>query len=157
MKIRLLEASDVAKVMSMIDEAKENMLKKGLNQWEVNGPDEELLIKYVQNKNGYVSEELNVFGALVSCDNDYKEYLDKDYVVLHTFVVEQSLRGTGVSDEFFSEILKVAKENGNKIFALDTHKENRWMLRFIDKHGFKELGEVMIGGNKPRIAFYKEI
>lgn len=157
MEIRHLKDADINKVMIMIDEAKENMIKKGLHQWEVDGPDEKLLEKYVENKNGYVSEGLNVFGALVKEDIDYKEYFSKDYVVLHTFVVEQSLRGTGLTDEFFYQLEKIAKEMGNKIFALDTHKENKSMLRFIEKHDFKELGPVMVNDTKPRIAFYKEI
>lgn len=157
MKIRVIKSSDIKEVMTMIDEAKKNMLKKGLNQWAVDGPNEELLKKYVENENGYVSEEVNVFGALVKEDIDYQKYLDKNYVVLHTFVVNQSLRGTGITDKFFTELEKIARESGDNIFAVDTHKDNKSMLRFIEKHGFKELGPVMINGTKPRIAFFKEI
>lgn len=77
--------------------------------------------------------------------------------MLHTFVVDQSLRGKGVSDKFFDAILKIAIENENEIFGVDTHRDNKAMMAFIGRHDFIKLGEVFIDGVKPRIAFYKKL
>lgn len=154
MKIRKFEEKDIPVVLQMIEDARENMKKMNLDQWQDGSPNESTLRKYLKNGNGYISEEQNAFGAVVKQDVDYKLLLSGDYVVFHTFVVDQKLRGTGLSNDFFEEILKIAKSEGHKIFALDTHRDNKYMLRFIRNHGFIELGSVMINGTKPRIAFY---
>ena len=77
--------------------------------------------------------------------------------MLHTFVVDQSLRGKGISDEFFDAILKIAVEKRYEIFGVDTHRDNKAMMTFIDRHDFTKLGDVFIDGVKPRIAFYKKL
>lgn len=157
MKVRTITREDIPVVMKMINEAKVNMKNMGIDQWQDGSPSTETLEKYVNAKNGFINEDLTAFGALVERDPDYKKYLSGNYVVLHTFVVEQSLRGKGVSDEFFDAILKIAIERKYEIFGVDTHRDNKAMMAFIGRHEFTKLGEVFIDGVKPRIAFYKKL
>lgn len=157
MKVRTITREDIPVVMKMINEAKVNMKNMGIDQWQDGSPSTETLEKYVIAKNGFINEDLTAFGALVERDPDYKKYLSGNYVVLHTFVVEQSLRGKGVSDEFFDAILKIAIEMKYEIFGVDTHRDNKAMMTFIARHDFTKLGEVFIDGVKPRIAFYKKL
>lgn len=157
MKLRTITREDIPVVMKMINEAKVNMKNMGIDQWQDGSPSTETLEKYVNAKNGFINEDLTAFGALVERDPDYKNYLSGNYVVLHTFVVDQSLRGKGVSDKFFDAILKIAIENENEIFGVDTHRDNKAMMAFIGRHDFIKLGEVFIDGVKPRIAFYKKL
>lgn len=157
MKVRTITREDIPVVMKMINEAKVNMKNMGIDQWQDGSPSTETLEKYVNAKNGFINEDLTAFGALVERDQDYKKYLSGNYVVLHTFVVEQSLRGKGVSDEFFDAILKIAVEKKYEIFGVDTHRDNKAMMAFIGRHDFTKLGEVFIDGVKPRIAFYKKL
>ncbi len=157
MKPRKITLEDIPVVMKMINEAKVNMKNMGIDQWQDGSPSIETLEKYVNEKNGFINEDLTAFGALVERDPDYKKYLSGNYVVLHTFVVEQSLRGKGVSDEFFDAILKIAIEMKYEIFGVDTHRDNKAMMTFIARHDFTKLGEVFIDGVKPRIAFYKKL
>lgn len=157
MKVRTITREDIPVVMKMINEAKVNMKNMGIDQWQDGSPSTETLEKYVNAKNGFINEDLTAFGALVERDQDYKKYLSGNYVVLHTFVVEQSLRGKGVSDEFFDAILKIAIEMKYEIFGVDTHRDNKAMMAFIGRHEFTKLGEVFIDGVKPRIAFYKKL
>lgn len=157
MKLRTITREDIPVVMKMIKEAKVNMKNMGIDQWQDGSPSTETLEKYVNAKNGFINEDLNAFGALVEHDPDYKKYLSGNYVVLHTFVVDQSLRGKGVSDEFFDAILKIAIEMKYEIFGVDTHRDNKAMMAFIARHDFTKLGEVFIDGVKPRIAFYKKL
>ena len=157
MKVRTITREDIPVVMKMINEAKVNMKNMGIDQWQDGSPSTETLEKYVNAKNGFIIEDLTAFGALVERDPDYKKYLSGNYVVLHTFVVEQSLRGKGVSDEFFDAILKIAIEMKYEIFGVDTHRDNKAMMAFIGRHDFTKLGEVFIDGVKPRIAFYKKL
>lgn len=157
MKPRTITLEDIPVVMKMINEAKVNMKNMGIDQWQDGSPSIETLEKYVNEKNGFINEDLTAFGALVERDPDYKKYLSGNYVVLHTFVVEQSLRGKGVSDEFFDAILKIAIEMKYEIFGVDTHRDNKAMMTFIARHDFTKLGEVFIDGVKPRIAFYKKL
>lgn len=157
MKLRTITREDIPVVMKMINEAKVNMKNMGIDQWQDGSPSTETLEKYVNAKNGFINEDLTAFGALVEYDPDYKKYLSGNYVVLHTFVVDQSLRGKGVSDEFFDAILKIAIEMKYEIFGVDTHCDNKAMMSFIARHDFTKLGEVFIDGVKPRIAFYKKL
>lgn len=157
MKVRTITREDIPVVMKMINEAKVNMKNMGIDQWQDGSPSTETLEKYVNAKNGFINEDLTAFGALVEQDPDYKKYLSGNYVVLHTFVVDQSLRGKGVSDKFFDAILKIAIEKKNEIFGVDTHRDNKAMMAFIGRHDFIKLGEVFIDGVKPRIAFYKKL
>lgn len=157
MKLRTITREDIPVVMKMINEAKVNMKNMGIDQWQDGSPSTETLEKYVNAKNGFINEDLTAFGALVERDPDYKNYLSGNYVVLHTFVVDQSLRGKGVSDKFFDAILKIAIEKENEIFGVDTHRDNKAMMAFIGRHDFTKLGEVFIDGVKPRIAFYKKL
>lgn len=157
MKVRTITREDIPVVMKMINEAKVNMKNMGIDQWQDGSPSTETLEKYVNAKNGFINEDLTAFGALVEYDPDYKKYLSGNYVVLHTFVVDQSLRGKGVSDKFFDAILKIAIEKENEIFGVDTHRDNKAMMAFIGRHDFIKLGEVFIDGVKPRIAFYKKL
>ena len=157
MKIRTITREDIPVVMKMINEAKFNMKNMGIDQWQDGSPSTETLEKYVKHENGFINEDLTAFGALVESDPDYKKYLSGNYVVLHTFVVDQSLRGKGVSDEFFDAILKIAVEKKYEIFGVDTHRDNKAMMAFIDRHDFTKLGDVFIDGVKPRIAFYKNL
>ncbi len=157
MKIRTITREDIPVVMKMINEAKVNMKNMGIDQWQDGSPSIETLEKYVIAKNGFINEDLTAFGALVESDPDYKKYLSGNYVVLHTFVVDQSLRGKGISDEFFDEILKIVVEKKYEIFGVDTHRDNEAMMAFITRHDFTKLGDVFIDGVKPRIAFYKKL
>ncbi len=157
MKVRTITREDIPVVMKMINEAKVNMKNMGIDQWQDGSPSTETLEKYVNAKNGFINEDLNAFGALVEYDPDYKKYLSGNYVVLHTFVVDQSLRGKGVSDEFFDAILKNAIEMKYEVLGVDTHRDNKAMMSFIGRHDFIKLGEVFIDGVKPRIAFYKKL
>lgn len=157
MKIRLIEEKDINSVMEMINDAKVKMRDMGINQWQDGDPNENLIREYLKNKNGYTNEDVTVFGALILKDSDYNEYLSGDFATVHTFVVNKEKRRTGLATDFFNLLLLLAKKNGVKTIGVDTHKDNIIMLNFLKKQGFLELGDIIIGENKPRIAFKKEL
>lgn len=159
MVIRLLDEGDLVKILPIIEEAKKTMAQFPMDQWQKGYPNRETMLGYIEQKKAYVTPDADAVAALIPMDADYGAYEEVlgHFVVIHTMAVCREKRGTGYAKEFHQALEDRARELGYEVLAVDTHRENKTMLRFIEKMGYLPLGEVYIGGKDHRLAFYKKL
>ena len=164
MIIRHANKTDLVDIMVIIEKAKIYMKENKINQWSKNYPNEDVFLADLKENRLYVAEiDKKVVGMAVLVldgDADYKNIdgkwlSDGKYGVIHRTAVNPDYKSQNVAKnllDFFEDKLK--KLNYDSI-RVDTHKDNKSMLRFIDKNGFQKCGIVYIRKTDERIAFEK--
>ena len=167
MEVRETRTEDVADVMRVINEGKQYFKGKGIDQWQNGYPNEETILKDIEEGNGLVLIRNNrIIGTCYlrfGVEEDYLkiengEWLNDDpYGVIHRIAVEMAEKGQGYAAELLKYAEKKAQSLGIRNLRIDTHEKNLSMQRWITKNGFVRCGNVYIGGTAPRIAFQKKL
>lgn len=114
MEFRGAVFSDINKIMIIIKQAQEYLKQEGIDQWQNNYPNPEIIKNDIENKIGYVLVyNENIIGSVaVSFDGektyDYIEgnwLSNNDYAVVHRIAISSEYKGQG----FASIMLKTSK------------------------------------------------
>ena len=167
MIFRKAEEKDIDNIMIIIKQAQESLKELGVDQWQDNYPNREVILNDIENKNSYVleSEKGIVATAMFSLEKDStydKIYegiwiTDGPYAVIHRIAVSKESKGKNISSEFLGEMVRICSENNINSIKIDTHKDNIVMQKFLKKNNFKYCGIIYLEDNSPRIAFEKLI
>lgn len=95
-------------------------------------------------------------------DEDYKNIDGKwlvngKYGVIHRIAVNPDYKSQNVAKNLLDFFENKLKELNYDSIRVDTHKDNKSMLRFIEKNGFQKCGIVYIRKTDERIAFEKPL
>lgn len=160
--IRKGNFEDIENILLIYDSPRKYMrANNNLFQW-VNGyPNAEDIKIDIKNGNSYVGTDkegniLMTFAFIKGDDPTYKiikygQWLnDEPYGTIHRIASNGKMRG----------VLNIAcnycfKEVDN--IRIDTHKDNKPMLKALNDLGFRKCGEIICGDGTPRIAFQKTI
>ncbi|SJZ79545.1 GNAT family N-acetyltransferase [Anaerorhabdus furcosa] len=165
MKLRLVENHELQDAMSIINGAKEDLKKQGINQWQEGYPDIECIQGDIQYGKGYfVVDEQNILGYLcIDYDGEpaYKHlngqwHTDENYVVVHRMAFRESAKGKGISTIVFQLVEEMSKLRGVCAFRVDTDKDNLKMQHILTKNGFTYRGTIWFDYSE-KIAFDKII
>ena len=182
MNFRKSTFDDVDRILEIIEKAKIELKKLGLDQWQNGYPNREVIendiklgISYVledieKNRNELESENLKkILGTIVLSPEKEEPYSkiegkwisDDDYIVIHRLAVNSEIKNKGVA----TKILEFSEKEciKNKILSIktDTHESNEPMKKFLEKNGFSYCGVIYLDrepdvGEK-RIAYEKII
>lgn len=164
MIIRHANKTDLVDIMIIIEKAKIYMKENKINQWSENYPNEDVFLADLKENRLYVAEiDKKVVGMAVLVldgDADYKNIdgkwlSDGEYGVIHRIAVNPDYKSQNVAKNLLDFFEDKLKELNYDSIRVDTHKDNKSMLRFIEKNGFQKCGIVYIRKTDERIAFEK--
>jgi ribosomal protein S18 acetylase RimI-like enzyme len=105
--------SDINKIMIIIKQAQEYLKQEGIDQWQNNYPNPEIIKNDIENKIGYVLVyNENIIGSVaVSFDGektyDYIEgnwLSNNDYAVVHRIAISSEYKGQGFASIMLKNI-----------------------------------------------------
>ena len=107
MEIFKSKESDINEIMKIIKVAQEDFKSKGIDQWQNNYPNADIIKEDINNNNSYVlKEEGKIIGTtalIFDGENDYNTIYDGewlslgDYGVIHRMAIDFNYRGTGLA------------------------------------------------------------
>lgn len=163
---RIAKENDIAEIMEIVENAKIYMKENKINQWSENYPNEDVFLADLKENRLYVAEiDGKVIGMAVLIldgDGDYKNIngkwlSDGEYGVIHRIAVNPDYKSQNVAKNLLDFFENKLKELNYDSIRVDTHKDNKSMLRFIEKNGFQKCGIVYIRKIDERIAFEKPL
>ena len=182
MNFRKSTFDDVDRILEIIEKAKIELRKLGLDQWQNGYPDRKVIENDVKLGISYVLEDIEKNGNELESENftkilgtivlspkkeelyskiEGKWITNNDYIVIHRLAVDSEVKNKGIA----TKILEFSEKEciKNKILSIkaDTHGNNEPMKRFLEKNGFSYCGVIYLDkepdiGEK-RIAYEKII
>ena len=182
MNFRKSTFNDVDRILEIIEKAKIELKKLGLDQWQNGYPNREVIENDIKSGISYVLEEISekndksenqiskkIIGTIVLSPKKEEPYskiegkwiTNDDYIVIHRLAVDSEIKNKGIA----TKILEFSEKEciKNKILSIkaDTHENNEPMKKFLEKNGFSYCGVVYLDrepdvGEK-RIAYEKII
>lgn len=159
-KIRHAVASDMERIMQVLDAAKQVMRDSGnLNQWIDGYPNEQAILHDMEQDGAMVVEDdgevVAYFAFLPSPEPTYAaiyggSWLDDTlpYHVVHRMGGVPQARGIFASamDYCFSVDPNI---------RVDTHRDNKIMQHLVEKYGFTYCGIIYLANGHERLAYQK--
>lgn len=165
MEFKLAQKSDVDIIMNIINIAQAHFKDEGIDQWQNNYPNADVIERDIENGSSYVIEVGNMILGTVMISFDGEETYNKiydgewlsdgEYAVIHRMAVDFNQRGTGLASEFIAEIEKMCLERNTPSIKVDTHRENLPMQKLLLKNGYKECGIIYLKNGNERLAYEK--
>lgn len=167
---RRASAEDAARILEIIRQAQAQMRVAGSRQWQNGYPalgdircDIEKGYGYVLCQPGNAAPEgVVAYGAVVfdgeaAYDAIEGKWLTPEpYVVLHRLAVADGMKHRGVAGEYLRRVESLARGRGVEAFRVDTNFDNRYMLRLLEKTGFRYCGKIRYDSGE-RLAFEKRL
>lgn len=167
MKFRKAVKADINSIMNIISQAQEYFRKQGINQWQDNYPNSEIISNDIDNNYSYVllKEDNIVATAAVSFDGE-KTYdsiyegqwiSNNEYAVIHRIAVSNNFKGLGLSSQIIKNVEELCLKKGVYSIKVDTHEENLSMQRMLKKNKFQYCGIIYLENGSKRTAFEKTL
>jgi GNAT superfamily N-acetyltransferase len=165
LEFRKAVKSDIDEIMNIIKQAQVYFKKNGIDQWQDNYPNYEIIAQDICNENGYVILKNNIIvGTLaVSFDGeknyssiyDGKWISNEEYAVIHRIAIKDDYKGFGLSSIFLNHVEKICLNKNVYSIKIDTHEENKSMQNFLKKNKFQYCGIIYLQDKSKRLAFEK--
>ena len=173
---RQAEAGDFAQIWPIILQAKAQMARlQSKPQWDETYPTPEAIRKDISNGVAYVlcqkgeteevaDGEVVAYGAVVftgeptydRIDGAWLTADDARYSVVHRLAVTEKLKHRGIATIYVEEAEKLTAARGVRSVRIDTKYENPFMLKVLEKLGYKYCGIIqLIRVPEAREAFEK--
>lgn len=167
---RPAQAADQPRILEIIRQAQAQMRALGSAQWQDGYPAPEDIDADIARGTGRVlcttqeagKENVIAYGAVIFDGEPAYEKLagtwtsETPYVVVHRLAVADAEKGRGVGAEFMRRTELLARERGMRSLRIDTHCDNRYMLRLLRRLGFSLCGTVVYRSGE-RLAFEKAL
>lgn len=167
MNFRIAKASDKDKIMEIIKQAQEYLKIKGVDQWQDNYPNLNIIKEDIDKRKSYVLEENGTIVATVAVSfNDEKTYdkiyngkwiTENDYAVIHRIAVANNYKGKRISSEILAHIEKMCLQKNVHSIKVDTHEQNESMRKMLSNNGFRYCGIIYLENGNERVAYEKVI
>lgn len=157
MRYRKARKEDLEQLLQIIEDAKQYMRENGFEQWNETYPKAEHVLEDIEKEECYVWEKNeNILGMATICLDGEPIYdqiegawnTEHPYGTIHRFAVAKDARGEGVSAKLLYLGEKICQEEGCTGIRVDTHRQNKTMQRFLEKHGYTTCGIVYYEGKK---------
>ena len=167
MIFRHSKINDLPTIMSIINEAKVYFKSSGIDQWQGEYPQEEIIKEDIDNNVSYVLEVNNQVSAIASIifgvEETYNEIFNGEwlsngaYATIHRIAVKNNCKGMGLSNFLIQHVETLCNERNIKSIKVDTHKNNLVMNKLLLKSGFKYCGIIFLTDGNERLAYEKLI
>lgn len=167
MELRKSVVADIESIMRIIRQAQESLKAQGVNQWQGNYPNEEVLLKDISALESYVlvHDDEIVATAMVTFKGEPMydvihdgEWLSMgEHATIHRIAVSNEHKGLGVSSTLLNCVEGLCIERDIHSIKIDTHRDNLAMQKVMEKNRFSYCGVVYVEGesDNERMAFEK--
>lgn len=165
MKFRKAVKTDLPQIMKIIKQAQAYFKEQGIDQWQNNYPNEDVISNDIENEDNYVmiKDGSIVATTVISFEKEkcYEniyggEWMSNgNYGVIHRIAVDNTYKGLGFSHRVIKYTEQVCIERGVHSIKVDTHEENIPMQKLLKKNGFKYCGVIYLKDGGKRVAFEK--
>ncbi len=161
MKLEYLKEEMIDDAYSIIEDAIAFLAEQKIDQWQDNYPNKNTLIVDINNKSAFVlvDDEGDLLAyASISLDKEilYEEIdtwkCNNTYAILHRTAVNANYRNMGIFKSLINEISLYLKTLNVSCIRIDTHPDNKIMIKSLQSCGFIEVGS-MIYDQGLRLAF----
>ena len=162
MEFVLAEQKYLEDMCRITDEAKAQLKRLGLDQWQKGYPCREVWEADIVNGVTWLAVEngkvLGAFAFQITPDPSYGVIdgawlTDGDYASMHRVCVSDDSKGKGVAGEMFRHGFSLAKKLGLPSMRIDTHPGNLPMQRALAREGFIHRGTIITDDGTPRLAY----
>ncbi|MBE6996413.1 MAG: GNAT family N-acetyltransferase [Ruminococcaceae bacterium] len=166
MEFKLAQAEHLDALWRITEEAKAQLRRLGLDQWQRGYPSREDWVTDVAAGRIWMAVEGNeILGAFLfqsTPDPSYHEIdgawlSDAPYAAIHRVCVSDASKGKGVAGQMFQKGFEMARALGRASVRIDTHAGNLPMQSALKKAGFRRCGVITLRGGcedgNPRVAF----
>ena len=166
MNFRKSTFDDIDRILEIIEKAKAELKKMGLDQWQKGYPNREVIESDVKKGISYVLEETaennenseekvsgKIVGTIVLSPEREEPYSkiegkwitdDDDYMVVHRLAVDSDVKNKGLATKILEFSEGVCIENKILSLKADTHENNEPMKRLLVKNGFSFCGLIYL-------------
>ena len=165
MIIKVAEKYNLDSIMYMYSSCVSAMIEKGINQWDNEYPNKDIIKKDIKAKTYFIVLFENKVIAGINIDkNQDDKYLtinwkdtSNSFLVVHRLAVSKKWWGKGIGKllMLYAEDLVIQKQL--KSIRLDTYSENPHAIDFYKKLGYQELGSIDLKPNKKEYYCYEKI
>ena len=165
MEFRKTVEADIDSIMSIIKQAQSYFKKNGVDQWQNNYPNIEVIDNDIKAGNSYVLVKDNkvvATAAISFCKEKTYEHIfegtwisNGEYAVVHRIAVDSNHKGLGVASQIFKYIEELCINRGVSSIKVDTHECNLSMQKLLRKNKFEYCGVIYLEENSKRLAFEK--
>lgn len=155
--------TDIDRILEIYEQAKIWMRDHDVQQWDYHYPGIESIRKDMKKNEIFVFETKNIIYGVASLSFDKEEPYEnpvkgrwkgvEPYGTIHRIAVMGNYRGTGISYDMMAEIKQYFKNQGIYRILVDTHRDNRWMIKYLENNGFFHRTEILTDRNHPRIGY----
>lgn len=159
--------NDLQDIMNIIKEAKEYFKSAGIDQWQGEYPQVEVIKNDIENNTSFVLEINKEISAISSVIFDGEETYNKifdgewisdgEYTTIHRIAVDNKSKGLGLSTYIIKQVEKLSLEKNIRSIRVDTHRDNLIMQRILVKNDFKFCGVIYLKDGNERLAYEKLI
>lgn len=155
--------------MDIFGEAKADLKSRGVDQWQNGYPDRSAAEADIKAGVSYVSERGGKIAATAAIsfekENCYEHLTggrwlipcERKYAVIHRIAASAGAKRKGAASELLDHAVSLCRKAGAESIKIDTHRDNKVMQRWLEKHGFIYCGCVKLDDGGERIAFEKLI
>ncbi len=165
MEFRKATKSDVDRIMEIIGQAQAYFKEQGIDQWQNNYPNPQIILDDINHNYGYVMTKNGdiIATSAVSFDGErtYNKIYngqwltENPYAVVHRVAVDNKYKGLGVASAMMHNIEKMCVGRGIYSIRVDTHEDNKSMQKMLAKNSFVLCGVIYLEDNSPRLAYEK--
>lgn len=161
MIIRKALLEDIDDIMPIFYEAVEYLKNNNVNQWQNNSINKDKIIDDIKNEIGYVVFDEKIIAYFVILEKEEKTYINIDgkwlnddpYYIIHRFCIKNEYKGKNIGSFIIDYCKKYAINNNIYNLRIDTHKDNKSMIRLIEKNNFVYCGIIVVLDNTLRLAY----
>jgi GNAT superfamily N-acetyltransferase len=165
MVFRKANYNDIDRIYEIIKQAQEYFRENGIDQWQNNYPNPEIIEKDISNGECYVLEKENLIVATVvlsfNAEKSYERIYDgswisdRRYAVIHRIAVDNRLKGKRLSSVILKHLEDLCLDRKVYCLRVDTHQDNKSMIKMLSNNGFIYCGIIYLESGAKRIAFEK--
>ena len=156
MKIQLATQKDLNKIMIMYHECVQGMLNLGIDQWNEEYPNRDIIKKDIDDQCYYIGILNSEVVAGIRIDNlqdpTYLEIKWNDesnkFMVVHRLGTSRKVWGQGIGKLMMEFAHKFAQSKECKSMRLDTYSNNSKAIDFYQKLGYQKLGSINLKPEK---------
>lgn len=159
MNIRKASFGDIEIMQNIFSCAREYMKNEGnYSQWKDDRPPLFLIEKDLKNKVAYIIEDKGIpvgtFSFTIGIEPTYIDIYEGKWLNKNTYGTIHRIASNGKAKGIFDFVLSFCETFGVDI-RIDTHKDNKTMLRHLKESGFIYCGIIYIDDGTSRLAFQK--
>ena len=165
MKFKKSTKSDIDNIMKIITQAQNYFKEKGIDQWQNNYPNAEVISNDIVKGESYVLiKDEQIIATTVITFKKEKTYetiyngqwiSENQYGTIHRIAVDNAYKGLGLSHKIIKYAEEICLNNDVYSLRVDTHEDNIPMQNLLKKNEFKYCGVIYLEDGAKRIAFEK--